>query len=59
MVSPMILTCTIYTMSDLFARSDIMTLVYDLAFRQSRYGLSAVMSSIYQLLSCADHQHRR
>lgn len=51
MVSPMILTCTIYTMSDLFARSDIMTLVYDLAFRQSRYGLSAAMSSIYLLLS--------
>jgi ABC-type sugar transport system permease subunit len=38
-------------MSDLFARSDIMTLVYDLAFRQSRYGLSAAMSSIYLLLS--------
>ncbi|MDI9521059.1 MAG: sugar ABC transporter permease [Bacillota bacterium] len=51
MVSPMILTCTIYTMSDLFARSDIMTLVYNLAFRQSRFGLSTAMSSIYLLLS--------
>ncbi|NLM85747.1 MAG: sugar ABC transporter permease [Clostridiales bacterium] len=51
MVSPMILTCVIYTMSDLFARSDVMTLVYDLAFRQSRFGLSAAMSAIFLLLS--------
>ena len=51
MVSPMILTCVIYTMSDLFARSDVMTLVYDLAFRQSRFGLSAAMSAIYLLMS--------
>lgn len=51
MVSPMVLTCTVYTMADIFSRSNIIKLAYDLAFKQSRYGLSAAMSTIYLLLN--------
>lgn len=51
MVSPMILTCTIYTLSDLFMRSDIMDKLYTTAFRFSEYGLSAAMSVVYMLVN--------
>ncbi len=51
MVSPMLLTCTVYTMADLFLRSDIIQLVYDTAFKQSNYSLSSAMSVIYLLIN--------
>ncbi|CEM63233.1 sugar ABC transporter permease [Treponema phagedenis] len=47
MVSPMILTCTVYTLADLFMRSELMDRFYTLAFGQSKYGLSAAMSAVY------------
>ncbi len=47
MVSPMILTCTIYTLADLFMRSEIVNLVYDKGFKNSQYGLGAAMGCIY------------
>lgn len=47
MVSPMILTCTVYSLADTFMRSKITERAYTIAFKQSQYGLSASMSCIY------------
>lgn len=47
MVSPMILTNTVYTITDIFAKSSIMEITYNLAFAQSRYGLASAMNSIF------------
>ena len=49
MVSPMILTCTLYTISDLFLRSDLAETFHDVAFKQGQYGLSAAMSTFFLL----------
>lgn len=51
MVSPMIFTCTIYTLADLFMRSDIVELVYTIGFKQSRHGMAAAMSCIFILMN--------
>lgn len=51
MVSPMILTCTIYTLADLFLRSEIVELVYTVSFKQSMYGLAAAMSCVYIIMN--------
>ena len=51
MVSPMIFTCTIYTLADLFMRSDIVELVYTIGFKQSRHGMAAAMSCIFVLMN--------
>ena len=51
MVSPMILTCTIYTLADLFMRSDIIDHIYTLSFRQGDYGLAASMSVVFVLVN--------
>ncbi|HHT07905.1 MAG: carbohydrate ABC transporter permease [Christensenellales bacterium] len=50
MVSPMILTCTVYTLADLFLRSDVIDLMYSVAFRRSQFGLSAAMSVVYLIM---------
>lgn len=47
MVSPMILTCAIYTLTDAFLRSDLKDLMQQTAFNQGQYGLSAAMSVIF------------
>ncbi len=47
MVSPMILTCSIYTLADVFTRSEIIDLVYTIGFKQSLHGLAAAMSCVY------------
>ena len=47
MVSPMILTCTLYTISDQFLRSDLADTFKDIAFVQGQYGRSAAMSSFF------------
>ena len=51
MLSPMILTCTVYTLADLFMRTDVIKTMYKIAFQQSKYGLSAAMSCIYLILN--------
>ncbi len=51
MVSPMIFTCTIYTLADLFMRSDIVDLVYTIGFKQSRHGMAAAMSCVFILMN--------
>ena len=51
MVSPMILTCTIYTLADLFMRSEIVNLVYDKGFKNAQYGLGAAMGCVYILIN--------
>ena len=50
MVSPMMLTCTLYTISDLFLRSDLADTFKDIAFRQGRFGQSAAMSTSFLLV---------
>lgn len=47
MVSPMILTCTLYTISDLFLRSDLADTFQDVAFKSGLYGRSAAMSTLF------------
>ena len=47
MVSPMVLTCTLYTISDLFLRSDLAETFQDVAFKQGLYGRSAAMSAFF------------
>lgn len=47
MVSPLILTVSIYSLADAFLRSDITDRIYEIAFKESRYGLSASMSVIF------------
>lgn len=49
MVSPMILTCTLYTISDLFLRSELAETFQKVAFDQGRYGVSAAMSTFFLL----------
>ncbi len=51
MVSPMLFTCTIYTLADLFMRSDVVELVYTIGFKQSRHGMAAAMSCIFVLMN--------
>lgn len=50
MVSPMILTCSVYTLADLFLRSPVIQLTYSVAFQRSQFGLSAAMSVIYLVM---------
>lgn len=47
MLSPLILTCAIYTLTDAFLRSDLKDLMQTIAFNQGQYGLSAAMSVIF------------
>jgi ABC-type sugar transport system permease subunit len=49
MVSPMLLTCTLYTISDLFLRSDLADTFKDIAFKQGQYGRSSAMSAFFLL----------
>ena len=49
MVSPMILTCTLYTISDLFLRSDLPDNFQDYAFNTGMYGRPAAMSLLFLL----------
>ena len=51
MVSPMLFTCTIYTLADLFMRSDVVELVYTIGFKQSRHGMAAAMSCVFVLMN--------
>lgn len=51
MVSPLILTCSVYSLADAFLRSDITNRIYDIAFKESRYGISASMSCIYLIVT--------
>ncbi len=50
MVSPMILTCSIYSLADGFMRSEMTDRAYEVAFQQSKFGLSASMSFIFLIV---------
>ena len=50
MVSPMVLTCSVYTLADLFLRSPVINLTYSVAFKRSQFGLSAAMSVLYLIM---------
>lgn len=54
MVSPMVLTCTVYTLADLFLRSPVIELTQNIAFLQKRgVGLSAAMSITFLIMCVA------
>jgi len=47
MLSPMILTCTIYTIADNFMNTDVIDLINLTSFSSGQYGYSSAMSVIY------------
>ncbi len=47
MVSPMLLTCTLYTISDLFLRSDLANSFQDYAFTTGKFGRGSAMSALF------------
>lgn len=51
MISPMILTCAIYTMTDNLMNTDVITLIQDTSFVSGKYGQGSAMSVIF--LVCA------
>lgn len=51
MVSPMILLCVVYSFTDSFYHSQLTDEIYNVAFTQSKYGLSASMSILFMLSS--------
>lgn len=53
MISPMILVCTIYSLSDTFARAEVSDTISSITFTSGKYGLGASMSAIYFLVSVA------
>lgn len=53
MVSPLILTNIIYTIIDSFTSSTITTYIYDVAFANQNFGLSAAMSWLYTIVIIA------
>ncbi|WOC31538.1 MULTISPECIES: carbohydrate ABC transporter permease [Caproicibacterium] len=53
MVSPLILTNVVYTIVDLYAQSDIITLEQTTAFSQMNFGLSAAMCLISSAVICS------
>lgn len=46
MVSPLIITNMVYTIVDLYSRTEIVKLVSDVAFREINFGLSSAMSLV-------------
>lgn len=47
MLSPMILTCTVYTIADNFMNTDVIDLISMTSFTSGQYGYSSAMSVIY------------
>lgn len=52
MVMPHIITNVVYTIIDNFARSEVVDLAYQTAFKQFNYGLSAVFSLVSTIITC-------
>ncbi len=50
MISPMILICAIYTLTDALTRADIIDTIHTTGFNYAKYGLSSAMSVIYLVL---------
>lgn len=51
MISPMILVCTIYSLSDSFGMAEMSELINTTTFSNGKYGLGAAMSVLYFLIS--------
>ncbi len=49
MISPMILTCAIYTITDNLMNTDVIELIQDTGFSSGKYGQSSAMSVIFLL----------
>ena len=52
MVMPHIITNVVYTIIDNFARSEVVDLAYQTAFKQFNYGLSSVFSLVSTIITC-------
>lgn len=52
MVMPHIITNVVYTIIDNFARSEVVDLAYQTAFKQFSYGLSSVFSLVSTIITC-------
>ena len=50
MISPMILICAIYTLTDALTRADIIDTIHTTGFNYAKYGQSSAMSVIYLIL---------
>ncbi len=50
MISPMILICAIYTLTDALTRADIIETIHTTGFNYAKYGQSSAMSVIYLIL---------
>ncbi len=50
MISPMILICAIYTLTDALTRADIIDTIHTTGFNYAKYGQSSAMSVIYLVL---------
>ena len=50
MISPMILICAIYTLTDALTRADIIETIHTTGFNYAKYGQSSAMSVIYLVL---------
>ena len=50
MISPMILICAIYTVTDALTRADIIDTIHTTGFNYAKYGQSSAMSVIYLVL---------
>lgn len=50
-ISPMILVCLIFSMTDAFANSGVMDTIQSVSFTYAKYGEGAAMSTVYLLVS--------
>lgn len=51
MISPMILVCMIYSLSDTFSEADISEIINSTTFTNAKYGIGASMSVVYFIVS--------
>ncbi len=52
MVMPHIITNVVYTVVDSFAKSEVVELAYNTAFKEMNYGLSSVFSLVSTVITC-------
>ena len=53
MISPMILICAVYTLTDALTRAEVVDLIHTTGFKYAEYGQSSAMSVIFLVLGLA------
>lgn len=51
MISPMILVCLIYSLTDAFSKADVLDTIRSITFTYAKYGLGAAMSTVYLIVA--------